>query len=236
MAACWCRLRSRILPRARARGWKVHGCEPSLSCASRAQERLGCSRITRGSVEAVSRVETDSNLFTAWDVVEHIFEPAVPTAMRQLLAPSGRIFLRTPNLDYVLPLYRLRRRLGEDVRLGPLNHVVYFTARTMCRALVAAGLEPAQWLALPPPQVATFESAPERRYAPRRSIVLSAKNAWAKGGSLALRATRGQTALTSDLDVLARPLETPEAGSRRAASGAEHATVRRRPERSRGPG
>ena len=194
-----------FLERARSRGWDVHGCEPSPSWAALAQKRLGEPSITRGNVEDVPRAEGRFDLITAWDVVEHLFDP-VPflAAMQQRLAPGGRLFLRTPNLDYVLPVYRLRRLAGHEVELGPLNHVVYFTVRTMRRALAAGGLVADRWLALPPPQVATFEQLPDRRYAPQRSLVVSAKNAWARSAGLALRLSAGRVAPAADLDVLAR--------------------------------
>ena len=101
------------------------------------------------------------------------------------------MFLRTPNLAYVLPVYRLRRRLGHDVELGPLNHVVYFDSRTLGRALRAPGCGPTRWLALPPPQVATFAADARERYG-GRSPVVTAKNTWARAADGLVAATRGR--------------------------------------------
>jgi 2-polyprenyl-3-methyl-5-hydroxy-6-metoxy-1,4-benzoquinol methylase len=199
-----------FLERAQGRGWDVHGCEPSHSWAALAERRVGAGRVTRGGVEKVPEEHGGFDLIAAWDVVEHVFDP-VPflAALRDRLNPGGRLFLRTPNLDWVLPTYRIRRWLGHGVELGPLNHVVYFTARTMSRALASAGLRPEGWLVLPPPQVATFEADPEKRYAPSRSGSVRLKNAWAGAAGLALGASGGRIALASDLDVLARASGAP---------------------------
>jgi 2-polyprenyl-3-methyl-5-hydroxy-6-metoxy-1,4-benzoquinol methylase len=194
-----------FLERASAAGWECWGCEPSPAWAAIAERRLGRGRVFRGPLEQMPSEDRRFDLVTAWDVLEHIFDP-VPFLRRTaaLLAPGGRVFLRTPNLTYALPVYRARRRLGHASELGPMNHVVYFTATTLRRALRAAGLTPERWLTLPPPQVSTFETEPQARYAPPRSAVVAAKNAWAVAANAVVRSSAGRLALGADLDVIAR--------------------------------
>ncbi|MCW3067366.1 MAG: hypothetical protein JWN32_4538 [Solirubrobacterales bacterium] len=198
-----------FLERASVDGWDSWGCEPSPWWAEAAGRRVGAGRVFRGRVEDMAERRAEFDLVTAWDVLEHVFDP-LPFLRRiaELLAPGGRLFLRTPNLAYVLPVYRARRRLGHRVELGPTNHVVYFSARTLRRALSDAGLAPQRWLALPPPQVATFGDRVDERYAPARSATVAAKNAWASVGQVAASASAGRLSLASDLDVIAgkRPL------------------------------
>ncbi len=191
-----------FLERAGAAGWDVAGVEPSAAWANVAAERIGPQRVLAGTADDPALDGQRFDLITAWDVIEHVFDP-LPFLSRlaRLLADGGRLFLRTPNLDYVLPVYRLRRRAGHDVELGPLNHVVYFTARTLAAALDRVGLDRRHWLALPPPQVSTF-SANGLRY-DGGSTVVRLKNAWAAAADVVASATQGRVAAASDLDVLA---------------------------------
>jgi 2-polyprenyl-3-methyl-5-hydroxy-6-metoxy-1,4-benzoquinol methylase len=192
-----------FLDRASSAGWDVTGVEPSATWASAARERVGNDRIITGTLGDATLDGRRFELITVWDVIEHVFEP-LPflRRVRELLADDGRLFVRTPNLDYVLPVYRLRRKLGHPVELGPLNHVVYFTAKTMTRALAHADLAPERWLALPPPQVATFDTDTTVRYAGGSRLV-RAKNLWAAVSDRLAGLTGGRITLASDLDVLA---------------------------------
>lgn len=189
-----------FLARAQIAGWQVRGCDTSAGWVSLTNELLGFPAASVGRLDAAIGAEERFDLITAWDVVEHIHEP-IPflRAMASRLAADGRIFLRTPNLAYVLPVYALRRGIGHDVRLGPTNHVVYFTAASMRRTLRAAGLEPVQWPVLAPPQVETF-AAP----AAAPGAVVRLKNGYARLAQQISRVTRGRMVVGADLDVVAR--------------------------------
>jgi hypothetical protein len=136
-------------------------------------------------------------------VFEHIFAP-LPflSAIARRLAPSGRLFIRTPNEAWVYPTYAARRWiLREEVELGPLNHVVYYRSTTLRRALQACGLTPVEWPGFPPPQVGYANRHPAE--AGRRTVVTLAKNAYALAARELAAASRGAIVLGADLDVVA---------------------------------
>lgn len=188
--------------RARASGWNVTGCEPSAAWSAAARRRLGSGVVIEGVLDDVP-ANHRFDLITAWDVLEHIFDPIhFLGQIAVLLAPGGRLFIRTPNARYVLAVYRARRRLGHNVELGPLNHVVLFDAHSLRRALARAGLRPCSWRVLPPPQVDTFATGARRHRG--SGPVVRAKNTWARTADELATRSRGRLVLGSDLDVLAR--------------------------------
>jgi 2-polyprenyl-3-methyl-5-hydroxy-6-metoxy-1,4-benzoquinol methylase len=191
-----------FMARAAARGWIAYGCDTSEQWLRHAAavtghpERLACSEPTAGLHGG------NFELITIWDVLEHVHEP-LPflRAAADLLAPGGRLFIRTPNIAWVYPTYAARRHLlGADVTLGPLNHVVYYSAGTLRRALAAAGLSAIAWPVLPPPQVAIGNRRPE--LAGRRTATTLLKNVHAAAAERTARITRGQVVLGADLDVV----------------------------------
>jgi 2-polyprenyl-3-methyl-5-hydroxy-6-metoxy-1,4-benzoquinol methylase len=192
-----------FVSRALEDGWEAFGCDTSQPWAEQAARRAGAERIILGAVEEIPAAAGRFDLITSWDVLEHIFEP-LPflRAARRLLAPGGRLFLRTPNEAWVYPSYLARRLLlGEAVELGPLNHVVYYRAATLRLALGRAGLSPTDWPGLPPPQVGYANR--DTALGARRALVVAAKNAHAAAARGLARASAGRLVLGSDLDVVA---------------------------------
>ncbi|MDX6678666.1 MAG: hypothetical protein QOE31_2718 [Solirubrobacteraceae bacterium] len=188
-----------FLARAHDAGWQVRGCDTSPAWVRATNERVGSAVASVGDVPAAISADERFDLITAWDVIEHVHDPVgFLEQLASRLAPGGAIFLRTPNLAYVLPLYALRRRLGHDVELGPTNHVVYFTASTMRRALALAGLRAVRWPVLAPPQVETFAATTAP---PATAVAL--KNRYAAAAERLAALTRGSVVLGSDLDVIA---------------------------------
>lgn len=188
-----------FMARARAAGWHVRGCDTSAFWVREANRRVGAPAASIGELASAIAPDERFELITAWDVIEHVYDPVeFLVELSSRLAPGGRIFLRTPNLAYVLPVYALRRRLGHDVELGPTNHLTYFTAPTMRRALAAAGLTPVRWPVLPPPQIETFgpPAAPD-------GPVVRLKNRYAEAAGRIAERSAGRVALGSDLDVVA---------------------------------
>lgn len=198
-----------FLVRARERGWVVHGLDNSPAWVSLANERLGAPLVELAALEESRYREGSFALITVWDVLEHIFDP-VPFLARlaRMLAPGGRLFVRTPNFAYVYPVYAARRWvLRQDVGLGPTNHVVYFTAATMRRALALAGLRACAWPVHSPPQV-----APQGRVGLRPQVgpyVVHAKNIYARCADELARRTGGRVAIGSDLDVVCAAAADP---------------------------
>jgi 2-polyprenyl-3-methyl-5-hydroxy-6-metoxy-1,4-benzoquinol methylase len=194
-----------FIERASRAGWDVLGCDPSEAWAREARKRVGRDRVVHGDADHPDVRKHRFDLITAWDVIEHVFEP-VPflVQLRELLAPDGAVFLRTPNLAYVWPLYGLRRSvLRHEVELGPTNHLVLYTRWTLARALRAGGFQPVDWINLPPPQIA-IEST--RGLGPaaneRRSLAL--KNRFSEVAAQVSARSGGRVVLSSDLDVTSR--------------------------------
>lgn len=193
-----------FLERAQARGWDVAGVDTSESWVRLANERLGGDRVVHGLLAEAGLPARSFDLITAWDVIEHIHDPlAFLRDIKELLAPGGRLFLRTPNLPYVYPVYTGRSVVLRDpTGLGATNHIVYFSSATLAKALEAAGLRPVDWLVLPPPQLA-LSNDPERRFETEGSVSLRAKNTWAGFADRIARSSHGRVCLGSDLDVIA---------------------------------
>jgi 2-polyprenyl-3-methyl-5-hydroxy-6-metoxy-1,4-benzoquinol methylase len=192
-----------FIANAQSRGWEVSGVDTSPSWVRLANQRLGADRVACATIEQSALAPGSFDLITAWDVIEHIFDPIqFLLALRELLAPGGRIFIRTPNLAYVYPVYAARRCvLGHNVELGPTNHVVYFNARTMRTALERAGLRPTEWPVHVPPQVA-FSASRQTDHTPRRAAIIAAKNSYARIAAPLARLTNGRIVTASDLDVM----------------------------------
>lgn len=194
-----------FLERARRAGWDVTGCDTSPGWVAIARRRIEADRVVLGGVDAPELSGLRFDLVTAWDVVEHVFDP-VPFLRRlaDMMTSQGRLFLRTPNFAYVGPLYALRQSLLRQswATLGPTNHVVYFTAATMARALDAAGLRPVSWRIYPPPQVAV-SADPRRRVRDNPAMSVKAKNLYGRTTSRLAVASSGRVVVGSDLDVLA---------------------------------
>lgn len=191
-----------FVERALAAGWEAVGCDTSEPWVAQARGRLGAERVVLGDLDDAFGPEATFDVITTWDVLEHVFDP-LPflRAIRRRLAPGGRVFIRTPNEAWVLPTYGARRRLfGEEVELGPLNHVVYYRAATLRRTLDAAGLIPVAWPCLPPPQVGLANREPTEPS--RLTPVKRLKNLHAGTSRALAAATRGRLVLSSDLDVL----------------------------------
>lgn len=186
-----------FLAAAQRRGWEVRGVDTSPAWVNLANARLGSERVQLASVERASLPRGSFALVTVWDVIEHVFEPIPFLArLRELLAPGGRLFIRTPNIAYGYPVYAFRRvLLRHDAELGPTNHVVYFTARTMRDALARAGLEASDWPVHFPPQVAPA-------IARRTAGLIAAKNSYARLARRLASSSRGRLVLGSDLDVI----------------------------------
>jgi 2-polyprenyl-3-methyl-5-hydroxy-6-metoxy-1,4-benzoquinol methylase len=186
-----------------AAGWDAYGCDTSEHWTRHAAALIGAPQRIACSGPTAALFGGDFDLITVWDVLEHIHDP-LPflRGIADLLAPRGRVFIRTPNVAWVYPTYALRRHLlRSDVALGPLNHVVYYSSATLRVALHAAGLRAAAGMVLPPPQVGIANRRPQD--AGQRSATTRLKNLHAAGAGLIAGASRGRLALGADLDIVA---------------------------------
>ncbi len=191
-----------FVERAAKAGWDAYGCDTSSAWVTRARSVVGPERIGLGPLTE-GLFGGGFDLVTAWDVLEHIHDP-LPflSTIGSLLAPGGRAFIRTPNLTWIYPTYGLRRHaLRSSVELGPLNHVVYYTAATLTVALSRADLRPVSWPVLPPPQVPLSNRDPSQAGASCTTTRL--KNIHAGAAERIAALSRARVVVGSDLDVVA---------------------------------
>lgn len=102
-----------------------------------------CSIHCEEIISFCSRRPEQFEVATALDFTEHVEdEELIPIlrAVRSSLVPGGRLYLHTPNLDFVL---ERMRDAGVILRQRP-EHVAVRTARENVQVLVAAGFERAR--------------------------------------------------------------------------------------------
>ncbi|MCP4437212.1 MAG: class I SAM-dependent methyltransferase [Actinomycetia bacterium] len=129
----------RFLDVARKRGWTVEGVELNDDTAE----------IARGSGLSVTTGTLDSldagaafDAITMWDVIEHVPDPlSLLRDAHRLLAPGGRLWLATPNVDGLFPTAALKvaPRVGKWPHPEPPYHLCQFSERTLRQALGRAG-------------------------------------------------------------------------------------------------
>jgi 2-polyprenyl-3-methyl-5-hydroxy-6-metoxy-1,4-benzoquinol methylase len=117
----------------RTLGWQTYGVDFDPA-AVRIARSAGLN-VELGGIDAAREERYDA--ISLNHVIEHLFDPiAALTACARLLAPGGRIWIATPNLDALgHRLYRAHWRGIEAPR-----HLMLFRAQTLERALHAAGL------------------------------------------------------------------------------------------------
>jgi 2-polyprenyl-3-methyl-5-hydroxy-6-metoxy-1,4-benzoquinol methylase len=133
-----------FLRKAKARGWTVTGVEPNDVAASLAREWFGLDVVT-GTLHEANLPDASFDAVTFVDVFEHVGNPGeVLAEARRLLRPGGHVFIKVPNVRYVLAKYWLLRPIPgllEDV-LDAREHLVYYSDRTLRRAVESAGFAP----------------------------------------------------------------------------------------------
>jgi 2-polyprenyl-3-methyl-5-hydroxy-6-metoxy-1,4-benzoquinol methylase len=124
-----------LLDAAVADGWSVTGVEPVADSAHQAAARGHDVRAT--TLEEADLPRDHYDVLVLSHVVEHM-----PTAtdflagVSQWVRPGGHVLVEVPNYASLA-----RRRQQESwVHYRPLEHLVYFTPRTLRRALEGAGL------------------------------------------------------------------------------------------------
>jgi SAM-dependent methyltransferase len=116
-------------------GWQVEGIELSDEASRFASERLQLP-IRRERAEDAPIAAGSFDAAAMFDVIEHLFDPrSVLTAIARALVPGGLVVISTPNYDSAS-----RHLLGVDwAVLSPLEHVYYFTEKSLRCLLEATG-------------------------------------------------------------------------------------------------
>jgi len=141
-----------FLRRARERGWRTCGVEPSATTSELAREQFRLD-VRTGFLADVGFPSDRFDVVTLIDVLEHVEEPRrLLGEVARVLRAGGRVFIKVPNVRYVLAKFHLLGRvpgLLEDV-FDAREHLVYYSDRTLARLLEESGFE-VEILAVPSP-------------------------------------------------------------------------------------
>ncbi len=125
-----------FLAAARARGWKVDGCEPNKWLAAWGGKHYGID-IRPGPLTDHDLPNAQYDVVTLWDVVEHLPQPStIIERAKQLVKPGGYLIVTFPDVGS--PSARL---LGRFWPFLSSVHLFYFSKTTMERMLQKAGFE-----------------------------------------------------------------------------------------------
>lgn len=123
-------------------GWEACGTEVSEACFDYAvrEHRLD---VRREAAEALSFERDSFDVVVMFDVIEHLFDPAlVVRLMNNVLRPGGLLVVGTPNYDALA-----RRMLGvEWAIISPVDHLYYFNETTLDRLLGTGGFGPVSFV------------------------------------------------------------------------------------------
>jgi SAM-dependent methyltransferase len=125
-----------LLQEAATLGFEAEGVEPSEEMAALARRRSG-RPVASGSVLDLPLAPGSFGVVTCFDVLEHLPDPV--GAMRRLrdaLVPGGLLAVTVPDFGG----WWARASGRRWPLITPWEHLVYFTRRTLTRALREAGL------------------------------------------------------------------------------------------------
>jgi 2-polyprenyl-3-methyl-5-hydroxy-6-metoxy-1,4-benzoquinol methylase len=126
-----------FLEEARAQGWEAHGNEYSRHAIEVA--RAKGLEVVHGPITETTYPPASFDVITAFEVFEHVRDPAEESALiARLLRPGGVLYCTTPNFN---SLSRRLLRARWNVIEYP-EHLVYYTPATLTRWLAGAGLQP----------------------------------------------------------------------------------------------
>jgi 2-polyprenyl-3-methyl-5-hydroxy-6-metoxy-1,4-benzoquinol methylase len=117
-------------------GWQVAGLEPSEWGQRYAREVLHLATVRPGGFEALHTLPVASfQVVTAFDVLEHVLDPAaLVAACARVVAPGGVLVLTTPKFDSVLA--HLTGRFWYCIFPA---HLHYFSTKSLTRLLEQHG-------------------------------------------------------------------------------------------------
>ncbi|MDQ6732143.1 MAG: class I SAM-dependent methyltransferase [Actinomycetota bacterium] len=185
---------------ARHLGWDAEGLDPDPSAAESAQARGVAVR--HGTLADVAEGGCPFAAVTLSHVIEHLHDPLRELQrIRRLLAPDGRLWIATPNLDALG-----HRRYGRDwLGLDPPRHLILFTPASLRRLLGRAGFEVAHVPRAAPNAWQTFDQSRAIRAGRRPSFAgdIAKKFDLAKLADLIAFASPG---LAEELVIVAHPI------------------------------
>lgn len=121
-------------------GWTVEGVEISEEMSSFVNDKLNI-KCHRGTLEELALPADSYDFIICHDLIEHINQPEKFLAeITRILKPGGRIQIITPNANQDLSFSRRAFKRGLPVTML-LNHIFYFSPKTMKTALERMGLK-----------------------------------------------------------------------------------------------
>lgn len=121
--------------RAIERGWDVAAMDVSAAGVAATSARLGIE-VHHGLLDDAPFEPASFDVVVAWDVLEHVPDPAAFLArVHELVVPGGTIALSLPNVAS-LPARLMRERWWT---LRPTEHIWHFAPDTLTRSLADAG-------------------------------------------------------------------------------------------------
>ncbi|MBC2669434.1 class I SAM-dependent methyltransferase [Novosphingobium piscinae] len=175
-----------FLTAAQRSGFACSGIEYSLDSARFAAEVTGLV-VEHGTLAESTAAPGSIDVLTAFDVIEHVPDPAADLArMYQLLKPGGWLVLSTPNIDGLFPRISqpFAQLLGHWPHPEPPHHLYQFSVRTLRAMLGQAGFAsgPVQHCNID--LAYTFGALPTLLRMPQRLVYAAAFAPFAKLGPL----------------------------------------------------
>ena len=119
------------LDAARAAGWEAWGLDLSSEAVARASARHA-GRVAKGTLEDSPFPAGSFDAITAFDLVEHVYEPRrFAAALAAALKPGGSVLIATPNVESLLARATGCRWVSYKIP----EHVTFFSRRTLADAL-----------------------------------------------------------------------------------------------------
>ena len=128
------------LDAARDAGWDAWGLDLSADAVARASARHP-GHVAKGTLEDSPFPPGSFDAITAFDLVEHVYEPRrFAAALAAALKPGGSVLIATPNVDSVLARATGRRWVSYKIP----EHVTFFSRTTLadCFGLWSAKYRP----------------------------------------------------------------------------------------------
>ena len=122
---------------ARKAGWIASGLEIGETWVRYAAKRFGAEAAAQGGLKEMAEIPDESfDVITAWDVIEHLEDPAAFVRLSsRKLKPGGVFALSTPRLDSFA-----HRLFGGRWHAILPAHLTYFTRQSIRSVLAEAGL------------------------------------------------------------------------------------------------
>lgn len=123
-----------FLSLAQQRGWTGIGIEPNKTAVQICKEkglRVEEGFFDENFAKKILQKNHQFDVIHMGDVIEHVFDPvAFLRIAYSILRPGGYIAIVTPNISHFL---------ARRYQIKPREHLVYFNARSLVKALLSAG-------------------------------------------------------------------------------------------------